>query len=273
MSGTSDDAANGFALATAAYAELNEGDRRAAADRFDAALAATPDDPRAPAWRAARDRLGRRWSAAAYAILRERTDGEPSAELPVLSGPQYGAEVRYRTDPLTRRPLDLIARATFAPGISGAADIAEAVAGIGWQPLGRTGPEIALERRIELTSAGRDAMQLRLSGGVSESIHGPTYVDAYADSGVVGAESLDLFAGGQAFVGYRLTPALSFGGGAWGGWQDDGVETSRVEVGPFVRFAAPVLGGGVDVRAAYRARIAGTLPAENGATLTLSARY
>lgn len=81
----SNEQAAGFALASLAYDDLANGNRRAAAKKFAAALAVDPKADNAVSWRKELKQLRKRWSGEFYAQLRD--DGTPGlGTRPLLGG-------------------------------------------------------------------------------------------------------------------------------------------------------------------------------------------
>ncbi|MBV7255620.1 hypothetical protein KCG44_02340 [Pacificimonas sp. WHA3] len=262
-----------FDLAALAYERLDGLDRRGAAENFAAALRAQPDHESAGIWQDELRLLTRRWTAEAYIFEREGVSANLSPTVPVFGGRQYGASLAYTLNPLADAPVAINGRLTGTTG--GGPD--EAVAGIGWRPFGRRGPEVAVERRFELREPGRSAMQLRLSGGANSDQRSSFDLSAYADAGIVGMNSADLFAGGQAFVGRRWgdvdEPRVSIGAGAWGGVQHDGDTVSLLEAGPAARAEIPIGDVVLDLRGSYRFEVGGNARSGGGPTVTVAIRY
>jgi hypothetical protein len=269
-----------YVAAEQAYRALAGGDRRAAAAGFAAALAAMPDHPNAGPWRAELARLERRWSLEAYSLIRGAGDAALAPARPLFGGGQSGARIGYMLDPLASRPLELFARLNVGQDwldVDGRS--AQAAIGAGWRPLGHNGPAVAAERLVGVGRRARDAWALRLSGGAARAANAALPVDlsAYAEATVVGARRRDWFAGGQAHALHPLlaTPRMhiAVGAGLWGGIQHADTTTGRLDIGPSAQLTQRVGGGAIDLRAEYRARIAGTAAPGSGPVVTVSARY
>jgi hypothetical protein len=269
-----------YMAADRAYHALAGGDRRAAAADFAAALAAMPDHPNAGPWRAELARLERRWSLEAYSLIRDAGDAALAPARPLFGGGQSGARIGYTLDPLASRPLELFARLNVGQDwldVDGRS--AQAAIGAGWRPLGHNGPAIAAERLISVGQGARDAWALRLSGGAARAANAALPVDlsAYAEATVVGARRRDWFAGGQAHALHPLlaTPRMhiAVGAGLWGGIQHAGTTTGRLDIGPSAQLTHRVGAGAIELRAEYRARVAGTAAPGSGPAVTVSARY
>ncbi len=260
-------------LAERGYAALEEGDRQRAAEYFRRALASGETDARAAQWREQLRSLGKRWNADAYALVRSGASASASPTVPTLGGDQFGGRLGYVLNPLARQPAEVQLRLVHAPRQGAQPQVTEAVAGLGWRPLGRSGPEVAVERRAALQGAGRNAFQLRLSGGAATGTDSDFDLSFYADAGIVGLKSTDLFVGGQGFAGYRMNRRLSVGGGAWGGAQDADRSSSLLEVGPEVTMRVPVGRALLEGRGSYRLKVAGDAAAGDGPALAIAVRY
>jgi hypothetical protein len=265
-------------LATQAYARLAAGDRRAAAGLFDAALAAGPD-PRAATWATERARLTRRWSGEAYSLSRDPGPAGPAAT-PVLGGGQSGASLAWQIDPLARRPLALVGRASAASAANGGIDPAslQTAVGVRWQIV--PGFSLSAERLIAVGANARNDWTLRAAGGMSGK-HGRAEWSGYGEAGVLTAG--DVYAGGQARLTLRLmertvrrgSGKFSAGAGTWASIQRDpgGFSLGRFDIGP-TAVAQVTLGRfNLDVAADWRFRMAGNAAPGSGPALTVSTRF
>ncbi len=276
-------APDGDTLATTAYAALANGDRRAAAMLFDAAAAAGPADPRRADWQRARRSLGRHWSGEAAVLLRDAGATGPLVS-PILGGGQVGANLAYTIDPLARHPFAVVARlntalraqkgALLSPGLDGGS--AQAAIGIRWTAY--PGVTISAERLQALGHDARSDWTLRIAGGAAHAATAQGHADwsGYAAAGVLG--NGDSYAGAQARLAMRLTPAgriaLVAGPAAWGSIQRTATATTdRVDIGPSVQMRINTGDIGFDVSADYRARIAGNAAPGSGPAITVSARF
>ena len=266
-----------FDFATRAYAALAAGDRRSAAQDFDAALAADRADPQAPAWVAARRALNKRWSGNAYVFARQGPDPVPTSLSPgsagLLGGSQSVAALAFTPRPLARRPLDLTARLTGSNSLDQRQ--AEAAIGVRWRLLPQLG--LSAERLIALGAGGRRDWTLRLAGGHSGRI-GPVALDGYGETGIVGITHPAYFVAGQALAGYPITVGtaltLTPGAGVWGGFQRDRLtKADRVDVGPSLRLHWARTTLPVDATVDYRVRVGGNAGPGSGAALTLSTGF
>lgn len=259
---------NGFALAEQAYTSLRAGERRKASSLFSAALAAAPNQPQAAEWEQQLSELHRRVFLSGYLIARDDGRTADPGALPGFGGSQHGIGVRYVLDPLANRPIALGLRWIRSP--QGERTAQELVAGIDWQPLGRSGPLFAAERRFGVDGGGIDAFQLRASGGVGTDAGSPFDLSVYADAGLADLADPRAFAGAQAFAGYRFHPSAGIGAAGWASWQEGEGTQELVEAGPAVQASFPLAGATVGLAASYRVRLSGAEGRKHGPVLTLS---
>jgi hypothetical protein len=207
-----------------------------------------------------------RWSFAAWSFLREG-DPAPLAAGGMLGGSQAGARLAYRLNEDRARPLALSARLS-APIRRPAG--AEAALGLDWQPSRRLPIHLLAERRQRLGRDGRSAFGLTAYGGISDSRLGRLRVDAYAQAGLVGARSRDLFADGAARLSLPLGSRASVGGGLWAAAQTG---VARIDAGPQALLRLPLDGRNVTLLADWRQRIAGNALPDSGPTLTVATEF
>ena len=146
---------------------------------------------------------------------------------------------------------------------------AEVAAGIDWQPSSRVPVHILAERRQDVGGAGRSAFALTAYGGASGRLPGGLRGEAYAQAGVVGTRSRDLFVDGSVRVSLPVGP-VEAGASAWGAAQPG---AARFDVGPHVSYRLPVRGATLRVQADWRFRIAGDAAPGSGPALTLAADF
>jgi hypothetical protein len=99
-------------------------------------------------------------------------------------------------------------------------------------------------------------------------LSGPFQLDAYAQAGMVGLRSRDLFVDGSARVGLPLNDRLRLGVSAWGSAQP---ATARLDLGPEAVWHFP--GTGASLSASYRLRVAGDARPGSGPAMTLSTEF
>jgi hypothetical protein len=207
-----------------------------------------------------------RWSASAWLFVRRGGDG-PLAAAGTLGGSQAGLRMGYRLSRDTARPLSLSAR-LYAPLET---EGAEAALGLEWKPLADVPVRILAERRQRLSGDGRSAFAILAYGGVSEArVAGPLRLDAYAQAGMVGLRSKDVFADGAATLSLPLGARVQVGVGLWGAAQPG---VSRLDVGPQVSVRLPVPATNLRLSAGYRVRVAGDALPASGPALTLAADF
>ena len=187
----------------------------------------------------------------------------------MLGGSQIGGRIGYRINEDAERPLALVARA-YAPVDRRQAS--EAALGLEWKPVAGLPLRVLAERRQALGSDGRSAFALIAHGGVSEAaLPAGLQLDAYAQAGVVGARSRDLFADASVALVLPLDAErrLTIGGAAWGAVQPG---VSRLDAGPRVSLKLP---GAERVRvvADWRFRLQGDASPASGPSLTLATDF
>ncbi|MFS0737949.1 hypothetical protein ABC347_12945 [Sphingomonas sp. 1P06PA] len=206
---------------------------------------------------------------AASAWIFERSGAARRAIAPggQLGGSQFGVRATMRLD--RRGRLALAARLSGPRRDLGAA---EAALGLDWNLV----PEarLSVERRIALGPRGRDAWSAYAAGGFYLEPSRGSVVDGYAQAGVVGLKSLDLFAdgavrgGGKVAVGPDRT--LILGGGAWGAAQPD---ANRLDIGPRAALALPIGPAQASLALEGRFRVAGDARPGSGLALTLASDF
>lgn len=279
-SGSDAFATNAYALADAAYASLARGDRRAAAESLIAALAADSNHPSAAAWRAQLVELRRRWSFEGYSLVRSGGSVALASSQPLFGGGQSGLRVGYTFDPLARKPLDVFGRFNIAQdGLRFDSGSTQAGIGIGWRPLGRSGPYLAAERLLAVGTNARNAWTLRISDGAAHAADTriPLDVGIYGEASVIGVNRRDIAAGAQAYALYPFLAGertrLASGLSSWGGWQHGADDIARLDIGPSVVLTRRIGAGSVELRADYRVRVAGDAAPGSGPAVTVVARY
>jgi hypothetical protein len=268
--------AEAFALASAAYAKLGNGERRRAARLFEAALLAGPH-PNAAAWTAQRRQLSQRWSGDVYTLT--RAPGPVSAAAaPLLGGGQSGSTLAFALNPLGKRRLSVVVRNTAAndaPTLTG-----QAAVGLRWQL--RPGLSISAERLVALGPLARNGWTLRVAGGLAGRVvprlarrSVPVEWQVYGEAGVI--DDGNGYGGVEARAAVPLLRLgkgrLLAGGGAWGGAQT-GIEAAyRVDVGPSLSWQRPVGRSTLTINADWRFRVTGNAFPESGPALTVAASF
>ena len=204
----------------------------------------------------------RRWSGSAWILGRDEGGAAALAPGGTLGGSQAGARILYRLG----GGLALSAR-VYAPLRRPRGT--EAAAGLDWQPSARLPVHVLAERRQDLGGAGRSAFALSLHGGLSRDLRGGLRIDAYAQAGIVGTRSRDLFADASVRVSAPVGP-IEVGGGAWGGAQPG---AARLDAGPQISWRLPLRGANLRLSADWRFRAAGGAAPGSGPALTLAADF
>ncbi len=218
----------------------------------------------------------RRWSADAWALLREGEGGAAGAgPLPSTYGAsQAGAVLRYalRTHGALRPQAYM--RTTSAMGTISETS---AALGVSARPLGGVPLRAGLEGRLTTGSGGQRVQGAALA--ISEippfEVAGGLRGEAYAQAGYVAGEFSTAFVDGQLRLDRSVVRhgaiEARLGGGVWGGAQK-GAE--RFDAGPSAMVTAP-LGRGAFGRLAldWRFRLAGGAVPDSGPAVTFSAGF
>lgn len=212
--------------------------------------------------RIAPPRAAARWSASAWLLLRDDRGRAILAPGGTLGGSQAGARLNYRLG----GGLALSAR-IYAPlrRIEGA----EVAAGLDWQPWARLPVHVLAERRQDAGGEGRSAFALIVYGGASGQLPGRLRAEGYAQAGIVGVRSRDLFVDGSVRIAFPAGP-VEVGGGAWGAAQPG---AARLDAGPSVSYRLPVRRANLRLQADWRFRVVGDAAPGSGPALTLAADF
>ena len=214
-----------------------------------------------------RERRPGRWAGSAWMLVRQEQAGSTLAPGGTLGGSQAGLRLLYRINDDAERPIALSGRFYAPLRQSGAA---EAAFGLDWQPLARLPLHLLAERRQAFGGNGRSAFGLTLYGGHGGRVAGPVRFDAYAQAGVVGLRSRDLFVDGSARLWAPVGRRIELGGALWGAAQP-GVE--RLDAGPQLSYRLPVGRTNLRLTADWRFRLAGDAEPGSGPALTLSTDF
>jgi hypothetical protein len=202
----------------------------------------------------------------AWSFLRQG-DSKALAPAGTLGGSQIGAVARFRLNSDPARALALALRVA-APVRRPAGS--EAALGIDWQPSRRLPLHLLAERRQRLGREGRSAFGLAIHGGVSDAPLASLRVEAYAQAGIVGARSLDLFGDGALRLSLPLGERARLGAGAWASAQPG---LARLDIGPQASLRLPLAGRNVAVAADWRFRAAGNARPGSGPSLTIATDF
>lgn len=196
-----------------------------------------------------------RWAGSAWLFLRGRA-GTSLAPGGTLGGSQAGGRLTYA---LGDRAA-LSARAYLPLEVPEEAEVA---AGLDLKPLRQLPVRLLLERREAVGTRGRSAFSATLYGGVSEQpVAGPVRLDAYAQAGMVGLKSRDLFVDGSTRL-HLKAGGIKTGIGLWAAAQP-GAE--RVDVGPTLSIPLPI----GTIQADWRFRVGGKARPGSGLAVTLA---
>jgi hypothetical protein len=123
-------------------------------------------------------------------------------------------------------------------------------------------------QRVGRFSTGRSDFALFLEGGLYRKPVGwGVLLDGYAQAGVVGHRTRDIFADGGFTLLRPIYGRFSVGLGAWGGYQRD---LYRIDAGP--RLSMRVRDN-IRLDLDWRQRLAGTAEPRSGPALTLAADF
>lgn len=204
-----------------------------------------------------------RLQLSAWALLRGKPGPSSLASNGTLGGSQAGARLTYNISALLGASL----RSTSPVGGARGGEIA---AGIRVTPFRSIPLSLTAERRqaIGKLGGGRSAFALFLEGGVYQRpIAWGFELDAYAQAGVVGMRSRDLFADGGFTMTRPMFGRYAAGFGMWGGVQPG---LHRVDVGPRVSMKVR---NNMRVHLDYRYRLAGNAEPGSGPVVTLAADF
>ncbi len=214
----------------------------------------------------------RNLSIALWAQWRTDVGIEPLANAGQLGGSQAGARLAYSI--WEAGPADIAIAARLTRPIE-RSDGSEAAIGIAVQPLRSVPVTVSLDRRIAIEAGARNAWSIGVAGGVyRKAITAGLELDGYAQAGIVGARSHDLYVDGSASLSHPIAISdraiLSLGVGAWGGAQPG---VARLDIGPEAGLRLPFGDFGIRLAVGWRQRIAGTAKPGSGPTVTLGADF
>jgi hypothetical protein len=198
----------------------------------------------------------------AWALLRGSAGPGNLATGGTLGGSQVGARLAYKFSPA-------LAATLRSSSSVGGIRYAEVAAGVRWKPMASVPVALTFERRQALNRwGGRSAFALFAEGGLYQTpVFGFANLDLYAQGGVVGLQSRDLFFDGGATFTRPVWKNFSAGLGAWGGAQPG---LYRIDAGP--RLTMDV-GRGIRLHADYRQRLAGQAMPTSGPALTIAGDF
>lgn len=203
-----------------------------------------------------------RWSGSAWLLLRDGRSQAALAPGGTLGGSQVGARLLYRLGD----GVSLSGRAYLPLRRTAGAEVA---AGIDWQPSFRVPIHLLAERRQDVGGAGRSAFALTIYGGTSGRLPGGLRGEAYAQAGVVGTRSRDLFVDASARASLPIG-RFEVGASAWGAAQPGAV---RLDAGPHISYRLPVRDANIRLQADWRFRIGGDAAPGSGPALSLAVDF
>ena len=179
-----------------------------------------------------------------------------------LGGSQAGARLLWRFNPHLAAALR-----TSAP--IGSQRGGEAALGVRYQPLMSIPVAFTAERRQSLGQyGGRSAFAIFAEGGIYDRpMPWQTGLDAYLQTGIVGAKNRDWFVDGSAAVSRPVWRNLSAGFGVWGGAQPG---LTRIDIGPRVSMRVR---RSMRVHLDYRYKALGNAEPGSGGVLTLAGDF
>jgi hypothetical protein len=203
-----------------------------------------------------------RLQLSAWALLRGSPGPGALATGGTLGGSQVGARLSWNFSPS-------LAASLRSSSSVGGVRYAEVAAGVRWKPLASVPVALNLERRQAINRwGGRNAFALFAEGGLYQTpMFGLGNLDVYAQGGVVGLKSRDLFFDGAATFTRPVWKTWSAGVGVWGGMQPG---LYRIDAGPRISLALP---RGIRLHADYRQRLAGEAAPASGPALTIAGDF
>lgn len=207
-----------------------------------------------------------RWAGYAW-LFGRRGDGPGLAPGGTLGGSQAGVRLSYRLTATRGAGLALYARVA-APTTRPAA--AEAALGLDWQPSRKIPVHVVAERRQALAGQGQSGFAFGLYGGVSDEKLGAFRLDAWGQTGVVGAKSRNLFTDGSIRLSLPLGRRLKVGAGTWGAAQPG---AARFDAGPQASLRIGAAGHAVTLSAEWRFRLAGRARPGSGPALSIASGF
>ncbi len=199
----------------------------------------------------------------AWALVRQEPGPASLSGNGMLGGSQAGARLTYHFN------RQIAASLRTSSPVGGTARGGEVAAGIRITPFRLIPVALTAERRQAFGRAGgRSDFAAFLEGGVYQRpIAWGFNLDAYAQAGVIGVRSRDLFADGAFTFTRPVYNRFSAGFGVWGGAQPG---LYRVDAGPRVSMRVR---NNMAVHVDWRQRLAGNADPRSGPALTLAADF
>lgn len=225
--------------------------------------------PALPLTAASQERPGR-WHGSAWTLWRDgsatNADAVPGGR---LGGSQMGLRVDLDLTPGARSRTVAYGRISAAMNRPASP---EAALGLGWQPVRVIPISFAAERRVALGHGARNANAVLVAGGFGPAPVAPSLeVEAYAQAGMVGFRSRDVFADGKMSLlsPIKGTP-IRLGASLSGGAQP---QVERLDIGPELQIRLPIPQIPARLTIEWRERIAGHAAPASGLAITLGADF
>lgn len=203
-----------------------------------------------------------RLQLSAWALLRNEPGPQALASGGSLGGSQAGARLTYHVNRWLAASLRTSSPVNQASG-------GEVALGVRMAPLRSIPVALTLERRQAIGQyGGRSAFAALVEGGLYQRPIGWGFdLDGYAQAGIVGINSRDLFADGGFTLSRPLVGDFSGGFGMWGGVQPD---LYRLDAGPRVSMR---MRNGMRVHLDWRQRLTGNAAPGSGPAVTVAADF
>jgi hypothetical protein len=203
-----------------------------------------------------------RLQLSSWAMLRDKPGEIGLGSGGTLGGSQAGARLLWRFNPHVAASLRTSTPINSQRG-------GEAALGVRYQPFMSIPVAFTAERRKSLGRfGGRDAFAVFAEGGLyGRPMPWNSSLDAYLQSGIVGAKTRDWFVDGQAAVSRPVWRNFSAGLGVWGAAQPG---ISRLDAGPR---ASMRVGSRMRVHVDYRQKLVGNAEPGSGAVVTLAGDF
>ena len=203
-----------------------------------------------------------RLSLSTWAMMRSKPAPPGLASGGQLGGSQAGARLLWRFTPRIAASLRVSAPIGSQRG-------GEAALGVRYQPFMSIPIAFTAERRQSIGQfGGRSAFAVFAEGGLYDRpMPWHSTLDAYFQSGIVGARSRDWFVDGSATVSRPVWRNFSAGIGVWGGAQPG---LNRLDVGPRVSMRVR---RSMRVHLDYRYKAFGNAEPGSGGVVTLAADF
>jgi len=203
-----------------------------------------------------------RLSLSSWAMMRDQPGAQSLANGGTLGGSQAGARLLWKFNPHLAASLRTSAPINSQRG-------GEVALGARYQPFVSWPVAFTFERRQSIGRyGGRDAFALFAEGGVyGRPMPWGSTLDAYLQTGIVGAKRRDWFVDGSAAVTRPVWRNFSAGLGLWGGAQPG---LHRLDVGPR---ASMRVNNKVRVHLDYRQKVLGNAAPGSGGVVTLAGDF